>query len=149
MIISTTLAIETSKQAQLGGKDKEIPILGYSFGVSVPTTAGSGQASGKRQYEPFHIYKTIDKSSPLLFQALVTGEVVKQAVVSIYKPDKSGKKSLFFSIKLSNARLTDLQHSPDEGEDQDPLETVSLVFEKIEMAHAPSGNTAGDELRAA
>ncbi len=53
---------------KLDGIDGEIAVESFSWGVVTPRDAASGQASGKRQYEPIIIRKRIDKTSPLLFR---------------------------------------------------------------------------------
>lgn len=45
-----------------------------AFDVTTAREAGSGMATGKRQYQPLLIRKRIDKASPLLMKAMSSGQ---------------------------------------------------------------------------
>src|SRR5688500_12323845 len=53
------------------GPDGAIIALGYDSEVGVARDPVTGQSTGRRQYKPLRIVKAIDKSSPLILQALV------------------------------------------------------------------------------
>ncbi len=148
------LTVNASHQGELvgeGGKKvnaRGIPILGYSFGVEVPQIGGgSGQASGKRDYEPFSIYKAAGPASTQLFQALVTGETLLRVEVLAYKTGKNGKESLYFKITLTNAHITALQHEPGSAGEPAEIETVTFSFQKIELNNLQAGTSATDDLQ--
>jgi type VI protein secretion system component Hcp len=77
-------------------------MLCHSFNYSIESQIdlGKDQATGKRQHKPIVIVKEVDESSPLLFQALCTNEVLQSAVltqqpVTVTKQSDSASPSLF------------------------------------------------------
>ncbi len=152
MQTSYYLNVQASKQGELSGEGgkkssaRGIPILGYSLGVETPRAAGSGQASGKRNYEPIEVYKSAGPATPQFFQALVTNELLSKVTIVVYRAGKNGKETLYFTIALTNARITALAHEPGESEDASELEKVAFVFEKIELTNLTTGASALDTL---
>ena len=58
-------------------------------------------ATGKRMHKPFVITKELDKSTPLLYQALVNNENIAEFELSVFAPgDKAGKTPLY-TVKLT------------------------------------------------
>jgi len=49
-------------------------VIAVNHEIISPRDVVSGQATGKRQHKPFVITKELDKSTPLLFSALVNNE---------------------------------------------------------------------------
>jgi len=122
-----------------------IDVLGFAYAVVSPRDAATGQATGKRQHEPLVITKAIDKSTPLLFQALVTNENLPEVTIEFYRPQANGTESLYYKIKLTNATISSL-HQSDEGKNGlKPYETLELVFQKIETTWTDGGITASDD----
>ena len=152
MDTSYYLTVNASSQGELvgeGGKKtnaKGIPILGYSLGVEVPQSSGSGQSTGKRSYEPVSVYKNAGPVSVQLYKALITGEALLKVEILVFKAAKNEKESLYFKITLTNAHISTLQHEPGDSVDLDELETVQFVFQKIELTNVASGATAVDDL---
>jgi type VI secretion system secreted protein Hcp len=56
------------------GREDSIMVIAYSHEVVSPRDAASGLPTGKRQHKPLVITKELDKSTPLLYQCLVTNE---------------------------------------------------------------------------
>ena len=65
-----------STQHSMGRQDS-IECTYYEQKVVTAREAGSGQATGRRQYEPLLIRKRIDKASPLIAKALVENQVIE------------------------------------------------------------------------
>ena len=153
MDTSFYLTVNASSQGELvgeGGKKtnaKGIPILGYSLGVEAPQSSGSGQATGKRSYEPVSVYKNAGPVTVQLLKALISGEMLLKVEILVYKTTKNGKESLYYKITLTNARISALQHEPGDLVDTDELETVQFVFQKIEMENLLAGTSVVDDLK--
>ena len=58
------------------GHADQILVQAFSHQVVVPRDPQSGQPTGQRVHKPLMISKVFDKSSPLLFSALTSGEQV-------------------------------------------------------------------------
>ena len=150
------LTVKGSKQGTFEGESKKsktkgLELLGYSFGVSSPRSAGSGQATGKRVYEPLIVSKEVGPASIQFFQALVTGEILTDVELTIYKINRNGKDTAYFRIKLTNALVSEITHEPGvefSGDlaDSSEVETVSFTFQKIEMENLAANTSAMDDL---
>ena len=63
----------------------EFEIDSFSFGVENPTTIGSatgGAGAGKAKFNEFHVMKSTDKASPVLFLKCASGAHLKEAVLT-------------------------------------------------------------------
>lgn len=92
--------------------------------VKSPRDAASGQASGRRQYQPLIIRKRIDKASPLLAKAMAGKQLIGQIVVSNQATRYTLSEVMVSSITTASG-----------------VETVSFTYQKIEMqaaARAPA-----------
>lgn len=153
------LTVMGSKQGAFEGeggkkaKAKGVPLLGYSLGASVPHSSGSGQATGKREYEPLSVAKLVGPASTQFFQALVTNENLTSVELTIYKTGKQGKETAYFRVSLANAQISEFNHEPgmdfsgDPGETNE-VETISFVFEKITLSNLATGMSVEDDLSA-
>ncbi|MCF5721928.1 Hcp family type VI secretion system effector, partial [Pseudomonas syringae] len=58
------------------GHEDQILVQAFAHQVIIPRDPQSGQPTGQRVHKPLMISKVFDKSSPLLFSALTSGEEV-------------------------------------------------------------------------
>ncbi|HLN61432.1 MAG TPA: type VI secretion system tube protein TssD [Symbiobacteriaceae bacterium] len=137
------LSIEGTRQGKFKGesRDGSIPTLGYKHEVISPRDAQSGLPTGKRQHTPLVITKRIDRSSPLLMQALVTNEVLKN--VTLRFVDARGATA--YSITLQNASVAGIQQQSQSGE---AVEEISFTYQKITWTWTDGGITAMDDWEA-
>jgi len=126
------------------GREGWIEVVGFSHEVVSPRDAASGLPTGKRQHKPISITKPIDKATPLLFQALVTNENLSNVELRFYKPDRTGREQLYYTIELTNASIAGIGQSQLVG-DPMPLEEVSFTYEKIVWTWTDGGITAEDD----
>jgi type VI secretion system secreted protein Hcp len=131
-----------------GGK---IPGIRFFAETTSPRDVGTGQASGKRQHKPITITKQWDASSPQLFQALVTNEVLKSVLFEFVKTNLQGEEFVYHTIKLTNGTVSniksylDLTDASGDPYDAHELEDVSLTFQKIEIENREGKTTAVDD----
>jgi type VI secretion system Hcp family effector len=88
-------------------------------GIKSPRDVATGQSSGRRQYEPIVIRKRIDKSSPMLAEALAKKKTLGTVVVS-----QDGER-----FTLSNVMVSSIQKDGN-------TESISFNYQKIEMQAA-------------
>jgi type VI secretion system secreted protein Hcp len=118
----------------------EIAIAGFSIGAqgSAPTT-GSGAGAGKVSIQSFTITKSLDKSSPLLFQAVATGKHIKEAVLS-FTHKASGKEQTYLKFDFQNVLISSVQDGGSGG--GTPAEQVTFAFQKVQESFIePNGKT--------
>jgi type VI secretion system secreted protein Hcp len=107
--------------------------------------AGSGRATGRRQYKPLMIRKRIDKASPLIAKALTKNEVI-EGVFKFFRPNPTGDGTTeqFYTITIKEGRVaSQKQYLPDTivpaTSTEPPLEEVTFVFGVISMAFTDGG----------
>jgi type VI secretion system secreted protein Hcp len=127
------------------GHEKWITLSGYDGDATAPTAtgAGGGAGAGKVQLKPIVVTKPIDKSTPKLFQALVTGTRLPTVQIDFVRPDGVGGEEVFDSVKLEKVIVTDVHQSDAGTSSGRPLEQVSLDFQKIEITYGGSTASGG------
>jgi type VI secretion system secreted protein Hcp len=143
------LTITGEVQGQIEGscelEQREGTILVQAFDhvVEIPTD-DRGIASGRRAHRPMTITKEIDRSTPMLYQALCTGELLTDVKLDWYRLDGSGDEELYFSIELENAMITRIHPwVPNvldrKSEGLRHMEDVSIAYERIIWTWEPDG----------
>ncbi|AGC46059.1 hypothetical protein MYSTI_04769 [Myxococcus stipitatus DSM 14675] len=138
-----------STQTSLG-REGSIECLSFEQSIITAREAGSGMATGRRQYEPLRIVKRIDKSSPLLAKALTKNEVI-DGVFKFFRPNPTGDGTTeqFYTVEIKKGRVASLkQLVPDTfipaTSQQPPLEEVTFVFHTISWTYTNGGVTHED-----
>jgi type VI secretion system secreted protein Hcp len=139
-----TLAVQGKTQGLFPGtKEGAIPALRLSYGVKSPRDLASGLATGKRQHGPVVVTKLVGISSPQLFQALTTNEVLSSVVINCF-PAGGGSP---YIIKLTDASASEIkQYTEMENSAPVLLEDVSFTFRKIEVQDPNTKSLAMDDL---
>ncbi len=125
------LKITGAVQGEFKGENRagQIPIFGYSFHVDVPIDAATGQPTGKRQYQPVKITKSLDLASPQILHALTSSEVLTTVVIQAFNTTKDGKVSSAYTITLTNAHVVGLEQTG--ASDEKQTEQVTLTFQTV------------------
>jgi type VI secretion system secreted protein Hcp len=118
--------------------------------VKTAREAGSGMATGRRQYEPLLIRKRIDKSTPLIAKALVQNEVI-EGKFKFFRPNPTGDGTTeqFYTIEIKQGRIaSQKQYVPDTimpaTSTEPPMEEVTFVFHTISWTFTNGGLTHED-----
>jgi type VI secretion system secreted protein Hcp len=133
--IDVFLSVQTKRAGKLKGEShavdhkEEIIVHGWSWGVSASSALGSAQATGRRTYKHLVVSKRIDSSSTSLMSVLATNDEVKEAKLSMRKAGEGQRD--YFTIKLSNARVSSLDI--DCNESGDAIERITFAFSKVEV----------------
>lgn len=127
------------------GRQDSIECVYFRFSVNTAREAGTGMASGRRQYDPITIRKRIDKSTPLLAKALVENHVIEGKFL-FYRPNQAGDGTTeqYYTIEIKEGRIASIsQWSPDSinpAESRAPeLEEITFVFHTIIWTYADGG----------
>jgi type VI secretion system secreted protein Hcp len=116
-----------------------IGVLGFSHEVISPRDAASGLPTGKRQHKPVVVTKRIDKSTPLLYQGIVTNKNFPTVRLEFYQRNDTGEVENYYTILLTNASIASVRsESPH-------FEEISFVYQKIEWTFEDGGVTAEDD----
>ena len=135
------------------GHENEILVEAFNHTVTVPTDVQSGQPTGQRVHKPLTITKIFDKSSPLLYTALSTGERLNVCEIKWYRTSVSGTQEHYFTIKLEDAIITNISSYMPNCQDPSQahfthLEDVSFSYRKITWTHEKASTSGGDDWRA-
>lgn len=123
-------------KCQVGHKD-EIMVLSYSHNM-----ANIGNIN-KSTHNPIIITKNIDKSSPLLAQALANRELISCAI-SFYRVSRLGVQEKFYTVEISGGMIADLTvdmpHVVSHN-DAEPQEHLAIRYRDIAWIHHLAGTT--------
>lgn len=119
-------------------KTNAIDILSFSFGASMQHTIGAGSSggesrAGRANLSDLTVMKVLDKTSPLLFDDCVTGNILTKVELFYDKPMGDNQED-YFKIELDNALITSIQLS---GSSENPMESVSFAFNKVKVSYNP------------
>ena len=151
-ITSGTFTDESVGNIWQEGHEDEILVQAFEHQVTIPKDPQSGQPSGQRVHKPLKITKVYDKSSPLLYAALTSGENLTECEISWYRTSSTGVQEKYFSHKLIDARITNITaYMPN---CQDPnmaqfthLEEVEFSYRKITWTHEIASTSGSDDWR--
>lgn len=134
------------------GHEDEILVQEIDHRVTTPTDPQSGQPSGQRVHKPFVFTSALNKASPLLYQALASGELLPTVEVKWFRTSVDGKQEHFFTTKMEDATIVDihtaLPHAQDASKSEfTQLIKVSMAYRKITWTHAVAGTEASDDWR--
>jgi type VI secretion system secreted protein Hcp len=137
---------------QLGHED-EILVQEIKHEVITPTDPQSGQPSGPRVHKPLTFSSSLNKATPLMYQALANGEMLPTVEFKWYRTSMAGKQEHFFTTKLLDATIvrinTVLPHAQDKkNENYTQLIEVSLAYRMIIWEHGIAGTMGSDDWRA-
>jgi len=160
MAMPCFMTVVGEKQGTIDGscdiKGREKTILGYAFdhNIYMPIDPQTGLSSGKRIHGPLSITKEMDRSSPKLYQALCTGEHLKEVTIKYFRVAKDGKEEHYFTQTLSDAIVVSAEpFFPTvfikENEGYRHMEKVSFTYSKIKWTWVPDGVEAEDSWKGA
>lgn len=92
----------------LPGKEDSISVISISHELVSPRDPATGLPTGKRQHKPLAIIKLIDRSTPLLYRALVTNEKMTTFNLAFYVIPPGGQEIKEFTIDLVGAYISSI-----------------------------------------
>lgn len=135
------------------GHDEEFMIQAFEHNIAIPRDSQSGQPSGTRMHKPLKITKIFDKASPLLYQALVTGESL-ECEIKWYRTSPEGVHEHYFTQLIEGAVVVDMTAVMPNCQDPNNghfghLEEVSFSYSDITWTHEIGGTEGSDSWRVA
>ena len=121
------------------GHEDEIYIESYNCGSTLPTNE-NGFISGTRVHKSLSVTKLVDKSSPLLMEALNKGETLSEVELKLYRTSYTGMPQHYFTIALTDAVVSSLDLLQSR-------ENVDFRYRKIEFRHETASTSSSDDLR--
>jgi type VI secretion system secreted protein Hcp len=114
-----------------------IEVMSWSLGAAQSGSSGSGTGgggTGKVKLQDISITKSVDKSSPILFEHCCGGDHISKGTIFCRKAGKGAQQYLL--IHLTDIVVTSHQTSAGGGDDQIlPQDQLTLNFGKIEFEY--------------
>ncbi|MFP3999954.1 MAG: Hcp family type VI secretion system effector [Desulfobacterales bacterium] len=134
---------------EMEGRESTILVYSMDHSIHIPKDPQSGLPSGKRIHGPLTIEKEIDRSSPMLNQALCTGERLSDVTIKKYRIDPTGAEEHYYTIKLEDAVIVEMEpYMPlaflAENEPYRHMEKVSFTYSRIKWKHEIDGIESED-----
>lgn len=116
----------------------EIDVLGWNWGVaqapSGPGGGGTGAGAGKPVVHELSFTHRLDRSTPLLLKACLTGQHLKDAAISVRS--SGGNQQDYLVLRLTDVLVTSvLTAVVDEGDGTQ--ESVTLAFGRVDLDYKP------------
>jgi type VI secretion system secreted protein Hcp len=110
-----------------------IQLASFNWGVTEPGAGtGAGSGAGRAKFRGFEFVMSVNKASPQLFLSCATGKHIKEAMLSVRRPEP--RQLEYLKIKFSDVLVTSFEEAPG---DEAPQETIGFNFGHIEMAYTP------------
>ncbi len=161
MSLNAYLTIKGARQGNIAGsvtqkgRENQIMVIAVNHEITTPRDPASGLPTGKRMHKPIVITKQIDKSTPLLYNALVNNENLTEVTLRFWAPNivaaaSTGQEVQNYTIVLTNANIasisTDMMNNAtDVGSKLAVMETIAFTYQKIQWTWNDGGITSGDD----
>lgn len=123
---------------------QEIQVESFFWDVKMPVDKTSGLAAGKRQYGDFVFVMHTQSASVLLMNAMVSGEHLKEIVITCRKAGKEQQE--YLTYKLTTCIISKFESGYFSDDDVVPHDRVSIAFRGFECtakAQNPDGTLGG------
>ena len=144
-------AMSADSVGTLSNKAQEdsIQIQEFELEIAIPTDPQSGQPTGRRVHNGVRVVKYIDKSSPLLMQAIATGEQLTTVGIQFFRTAASGTQEHYYTINLNEASLVKCKPYFPNALDPDStayshMEELHFQYKGIEVTHELGGTSGID-----
>ena len=144
-------AMSADSVGTLSNKAQEdsIQVQEFELDVEIPTDPQSGQPTGRRVHKGVRVVKYIDKSSPLLMQAIATGEQLATVEVKFFRTAASGTQEHYYTVSLTEASLVKCRPFFPNALDPDStayshMEELQFQYKGISVTHELGGTSGAD-----
>ncbi|MBN8525146.1 MAG: Hcp family type VI secretion system effector [Planctomycetes bacterium] len=156
MALNAYLRLKGQKQGDIKGsvtqkgREGSIAVIAVTHDIISPRDTASGLPTGKRMHKPFVITKELDKSSPLLYSALVNNENISSWELQFWQPSATGAEKQHYTVKLTNANIASIGFRMLNNKDPNlsrfaEFEEIAFTYQKIEWTWIDGGIMAMDD----
>ncbi len=164
MALNAYLSLKGQKQGEIKGsvtqkgREGKIMVIAVNHEVVSPRDSASGLPTGKRQHRPFVITKELDKSTPLLYSALVNNENIPTWKLEFWAPQLKaatgvGAETQHYTVELLNANIASISFRMLNNKNPEltryaEYEEVAFTYQKVVWTWKDGGITAEDDWEA-
>lgn len=128
----------------MAGRENTILVQAINQRLFMPHDPHDGTPIGKRKHAPISIVKETDKSSPKLYQALVTGEKFSKVLLKYYRISPQGNEEHCLTQSFDDAVIISIAAKTPKtflkkNEPFGDLELVSFCYNKVILRYEPDG----------
>lgn len=111
------------------------PFESYSFSATANIgSQSSGSGTGKITFNPFSITRKVDKASPLLFKACVSGQHFKKVILQMRPAAPKGTTQTdFLIVALQDVLISNVSEAGNVHGGAVPLEEIGFSFRAFQM----------------
>lgn len=120
---------------EIPGREGTIEVGDIDWRVFLPVDAADGSITGTRKHSALTFVKNPDRSSPVLFGKVCTGESIPKATFTFYEITSQGEERPFYQLILLNVKVTALNSYNPGSLASSHAESVSLRYEKISAVY--------------
>ncbi len=145
-----TTADSIGNERQIGHED-QIIVQAFDHLVTIPRDPQAGLTTGTRIHKPVTFTCTLNKAVPLMYNAMVTGELLPKLEMQWYRVEGAEQVN-FFTTSWEDGTIVDIRtrmpHCQDPAmTDFTQLIDVSFSYRKIMWEHVSAGTSASDDWR--
>jgi type VI secretion system secreted protein Hcp len=138
------------------GREGKIAIIAFDHEIRTPVDLPTGLPTGKTQHGTLTITKELDKSTPLLYQALVQSQTLSDWELQCWRPNLqpggTGSEQQHYTVKLEGARVVGIkQRMPNNKNPEltrfETYEEVTFSYQSIEWVWTDGGITTKSPTR--
>ncbi len=129
---------------QIKGREGTAEVIQFNYDVSIPSDSNTGALTAVRKHNDAVFTKTLDASSPVLFEACCRGKSFKSMQLDWYRINDAGKEEIYFTHLFTGVKVVkvkeymkNVKDSANDGYGHQ--EDVHVRFKKIELVY-PNGN---------
>jgi len=115
--------------------EDEILVKSFKYGGSNPIHEGTGRPLGQGRSKPFVLVKYIDKSTPLLLNAISNTEKFPEILVKTYQTAYNGKHEHYLTIRLKDAIIIHINHN-------NSTESIYFSYKTMTIEHIQASTVA-------
>ena len=142
MIVEGQVQGKFKGQSLKKGRTDQFDVWEVYHSMESPRDAATGRASGRRVHNALVVAGETVGGTAQLYTAIFTNETLKKVKVDFYRTDKNGKQTIYYTIELKNAGLSELENLQDET--GRPNFRAHFTYEEITLTWADGNLTATD-----
>ncbi len=155
MALNAYLHLKGQKQGDINGsvtqkgREGTIMVIAANHEIVSPRDIASGLPTGNRMHKPFIITKELDKSSPLLYNAMVNNENIVQWQLQFYTAAINGVEKQDYTVVLTNANIAGIRFTMPNNKHPDLMklneyEEIEFTYQSIQWTWTDGGITSRD-----
>lgn len=135
------------------GREGRIAVIAATHQIVSPRDPATGQATGKRAHKPFVITKEVDQSTPQLYAAMASNELMSEFELQFFAPRLAGAgqgvEVQHYTVRLTKAAISSIEFVMPNNKEPDmaaraEYEEVAFTYQKIDWIWVATGGTATD-----